>query len=121
MIVVILLLTAVGVGTGILSCIEATEQERNHYKWFWLGFFFGIHAFIGLKLSKYAKKETHDEELWSILGVVFGVNAIIGFVTALNAEKSGNDFDCWAILGFTFGWIAFILSLFLKRVVVNKN
>ena len=108
---------------GIVVRFEAISQEKNDRLWFVLGFFFGINAFIGLKLGKYALKKKHDGKLWAALGVIFGVFSIVAFMTAINAEDRGSDFSCWSLIGFAFCWIGFFASLFLKpsAAIQTKN
>ena len=113
-VLLILIGVAVLVAFGCLAKSEARRQGRNTIAWFFLGFFFMLNAFIGLKVSKAADEEGHSMNLWSTLGVFFGVLAVIAFEAGLNAENKQHDFDCWVIMGFFFGVVAVFISCFLK-------
>ena len=117
----VLLAVAVCYAFGTLAKSEARRQKRSETAWFWLGFFFGLNAFIALKVSRAADEEAHSLMLWSTLGVLFGLSAILAFEAGLNAENKGHDFDCWCILGFSSGLVAVFISCFLKPFVRQQT
>ena len=106
---------------GKLASNEAERQGGNETKWFWLGFFFGLRAFIALKGSKVAYNEGHDVNIWTVLVFFFPILSIIALETGITAEKVGRDFDSWVILGFFVGLGALFIACFLKQneTVVN--
>ena len=105
---------------GLISKKEAESQGRDGIKWFWLGFFFSINAFIALKISKVAFDKGHDIKLWSILGVIFGATIIVAFETGIIAESKQHDFVCWVILGVMFELPALLISCFLKELATPE-